>query len=46
MIFVWLKDALLCLLVCATLANINKHKKNILVPICLILGLMLMGIDL
>lgn len=47
MIFlVWLKDALLCLLICTTLANIGKKKKTAFVSLGMVFILLLMGLDL
>lgn len=43
---VWMKDALLCLLVCSTLANIGKNKKTALVSLGIVVLLFLMGFDL
>lgn len=45
-VLVWLKDALLCLLVCSTLANLKNNKKITITSIGIIIVLFLMGIDL
>ena len=42
---VWLKDALLCLLICATLANIGKNKKTTYISIVIVIVLLFMGFD-
>lgn len=44
-ILVWMKDAVLCLLICSTLANIKKKKQHALVSVGLILLLFLLGLD-
>lgn len=46
MILTWLKDALLCLLICTTLANIGKNKKTAFVSMGMIFVFILMGIDM
>lgn len=43
---IWLKDALLCLLVCSTLANIGKNKKTAFISLGVVFVLLLMGFDL
>lgn len=43
---VWLKDALLCLLICSTLAHVYKNKKTAYVSLGVVFLLFLMGIDL
>lgn len=43
---VWMKDALLCLLICSTLANIKKNKKTAYISLGVIFILLLMGFDL
>ena len=43
---IYLKDALLCLLVCSALANLNKNKKTALLSLGLVIILFFMGIDL
>lgn len=42
---IWLRDALLCLLICSTLANLSKNKKAALISLGLVIILFLMGID-
>ena len=46
MILVIMKDTVLCLLVCSTLANIGKNKKTAFVSLGMIFVLLLMGFDL
>ena len=43
---IWLKDALLCLLICSTLANIGKNKKTAYISLGIIFVLLLMGFDM
>lgn len=45
-VFTWVKDALLCLLICATLANIKKNKKAALISLSIVIVLFLMGFDM
>lgn len=41
-----MKDSLLCLLMCSTLANINKNKKTAVLSLVIIFILFMMGYDL
>lgn len=41
-----LKDSLLCLLICTTLANMRKNRKYIYVSLGVIIIAFLMGIDI
>lgn len=41
-----LKDSLLCLIVCSTLANMRKNRKYIFVSLGVIIMAFLMGIDI
>lgn len=41
-----LKDSLLCLIVCTTLANMRNNKKYIYVSLGIIITAFLMGIDI
>lgn len=43
-VLTWVKDALLCLLICSALANMKK--KSALVSLCIIIILFMMGIDI
>ena len=43
---IYLKDALLCLFICSTLANLNNNKKTATLSLGLVIILFLMGIDL
>lgn len=45
-VLVWMKDALLCLLACNTLANINKNKKTAVVSLVIIFILFMMGYEM
>lgn len=45
-IFTWLKDALLCLLVCSTLANLKNNKNITVTSLGIVILLFLMGIEL
>lgn len=45
LILTWLKDALICLLVCTILANMGKNKKYVFISLGMIFILLLMGID-
>ena len=40
-----LKDAVLCLLICSTCANMGKNKKTAFVSLFIVILLVLMGID-
>lgn len=46
MVLTIFKDALLCLLVCSTLANINKNKKAAIYSLVLVFILFMMGFDI
>lgn len=46
MIMIWLKDTLLCLLICSTLAKIGKNKKTTFTSLGLVFLLLLMGFDI
>ena len=41
-----LKDALLCLIICTTLANMRKNNKFIFISLAAIIIAFLMGIDI
>lgn len=46
MILTILKDSLLCLIICSTLANMRKNKKYIYVSLGIIIMCFLMGLDI
>lgn len=46
MILSILKDSLLCLIACTTLANMRKNKKHIYVSLGIIIITFLMGLDI
>lgn len=46
MIITWIKDALLCLLICTTLAQMKNSKKAALTSLGIVVILFLMGLDL
>lgn len=46
MILSILKDSLLCLIICTTLANMRKNKKYIYVSLGIIITAFLMGLDI
>lgn len=46
MIITWIKDALLCLLICTTFANFKKNKKAAFTSLGIIILLFLMGFEL
>lgn len=43
---IWMKDAMLCLLICSTLANIKKNNKTAFISLGIVILLFMMGYDL